>query len=120
MTAPRSASGDNHYLWGDHCDGWRLIDSPDLSLREERIPPGCAEAPHFHRASRQIFYVLAGELTIHLSGQTVVAAAGEAVEIAPGQPHLVRNCGDQDLRLLLVSSPDTAGDRHFAEPPGLP
>lgn len=120
MTDARRASGENHYLWGDHCDGWRLIDGPDLSLREEGIPPGCAEAPHVHHISRQIFYVLAGELTIQLPGRTVVAAAGEAVEIAPGQPHLVRNGGNQDLRLLLVSSPDTAGDRHAAEPPGLP
>ncbi|WP_334194580.1 cupin domain-containing protein [Pararhodobacter sp.] len=108
----RRASPANHYPWGDGCDGWRLVEDGALSLREERLPPGAAEAPHVHRVARQIFYVLAGELSIAVPGTLLRAGPGEALEIPPGLPHLVRNAGPQDLRILLVSAPDTIGDRH--------
>lgn len=112
MTAPLRATAANHYPWGNGCDGWRLVDRPELSLREERLPPGGAEAPHYHRVSRQIFYVLAGELTIKVPGRILLAKAGEALEIPPGLGHLVQNDGPEDLRILLVSVPDTLGDRY--------
>jgi Mannose-6-phosphate isomerase len=119
MTGPLRTTEANHYPWGEGCDGWRLLDRRDLSLRAERLPPGAAEAPHYHRLSRQIFYVLAGELTIHVPGSTLRAGPGEALEIAPGLAHLVRNEGTGDLRILLVSAPDTAGDRHPIDPAAL-
>jgi hypothetical protein len=28
-----------HYIWGDNCDGWRLVKIPDLSVIHERMPP---------------------------------------------------------------------------------
>ncbi|QCP84672.1 cupin domain-containing protein [Cereibacter sphaeroides] len=115
MTGPLRASAANHYPWGNGCDGWRLVDRPELSLREERLPPGGAEAPHYHLVSRQIFYVLAGELTLKVPGRTLMAKAGEALEIPPGLGHLVQNNGPEDLRILLVSAPDTAGDRYPVE-----
>jgi quercetin dioxygenase-like cupin family protein len=115
MTGPLRADSANHYLWGEQCDGWRLVERERLSLREERIRPGCAEIAHFHRIAHQIFYVLSGELTIRTLERTLLARPGEAVEIPPGIVHLVENCGEDDLRILLFSSPDTAGDRHDVE-----
>lgn len=115
--APRRASPANHYPWGNGCDGWRLVEHGALSLREERLPPGGAEAPHLHRVARQIFYVLAGELSILVPGARLRAGAGEALEIPPGLPHLVRNEGAGDLRILLVSAPDTLGDRYPVDAP---
>ena len=44
----RNRSNAEHYVWGDGCDGWRLLDRPDLSVIEERIPPGRGEVVHFH------------------------------------------------------------------------
>ncbi len=29
-----------HYVWGDHCDGWRLVNGQDLSIIHEKMPPG--------------------------------------------------------------------------------
>ena len=37
-----------HYVWGEVCEGWRLLDRPDLSVIHERIPPGRGEVSHYH------------------------------------------------------------------------
>lgn len=125
MSAPKAlqpgvyhAGPENHYLWGAGCDGWRLVRRPGLSLRRERMAPGAAETAHFHRHAHQIFCVLAGELTIWLPESGVLhAAPGAVIEIPPGVVHLVQNRGAGDLHLLLVSAPDTEGDRHPAALP---
>jgi hypothetical protein len=31
-----------HYAWGEHCQGWRLVNNADLSVIEEIMPPGTA------------------------------------------------------------------------------
>ena len=112
MNTPTRAGKDTHYPWGEGCDGWRLVEHPQLSLREERLPPGSAEIAHRHHHAHQIFYVLAGTLTVHLPDRTITALPGDAVDVPPGLAHLVENPGPDDLRLLLFSAPDTAGDRH--------
>lgn len=32
-----------HYSWGDGCDGWYLLESPEMTIIQERMPPGAAE-----------------------------------------------------------------------------
>lgn len=27
-----------HYVWGEGCDGWNLVDGPGLSVKQERMP----------------------------------------------------------------------------------
>jgi mannose-6-phosphate isomerase-like protein (cupin superfamily) len=104
-----------HYKWG-HSDGWRLLDHPDLTVIQERIPPGGAEIRHLHRRARQLFYVLDGEVQMELAGELLIMRAGDAVEVAPEQPHRVHNDSSADASLLVVSAPSTAGDREEKEP----
>lgn len=33
-----------HYIWGGVSDGWRLFDTPGLSVIEERVPAGAGVA----------------------------------------------------------------------------
>lgn len=112
MPAAIKINSQNHYLWGNNCDGWKLVDRPEISLREERIQPGCAEIAHVHLNSHQIFYVLSGQLNIQLPEENIMAQPGEVIEIPPWLPHLVRNQGNEDLRILLFSAPNTVGDIH--------
>ena len=100
-----------HYRWGDVCEGWRLLARPDLSVIQERIPAGAGEVRHYHERARQLFFVLAGALEIELRGQAFTLATGDALEIPPGAPHLVRNVAADDASFLVVSAPTTDGDR---------
>jgi mannose-6-phosphate isomerase-like protein (cupin superfamily) len=101
----------DHYTWGALCEGWRHLDRRDLSVIEERIPPGAGEVRHVHRAARQLFFVLNGALTIEKAGATFVLNAGESLEVEPGVPHHVRNGSDADVDFLVVSTPSTRDDR---------
>lgn len=100
-----------HYNWGTVCDGWRLLNHPDLAVTQERIPPGGGEVKHYHARSRQLFYVLQGSLQID-TGETIEKLErGDSIEIPPGQHHNVKNPSDLDAHFLVVSAPSTANDR---------
>ena len=101
----------DRYTWGQVCEGWRLLDEPDLSVIEERIPPGAGEIRHLHHLARQLFYVLEGRLTIERDGERFELSKGDALEVPPARPHSVRNEADIDAFFLVVSAPTTRGDR---------
>ncbi len=113
MCKPVRATIENHYTWGDACDGWHLLRGENLSVIEERMPPGTAEQRHFHERARQFFYVLEGELTLEVDQRDYLMAAGEGLEIAPGQPHQAINRSGADARFLVISQPPSHGDRQF-------
>ena len=106
-----STANAAHYAWGTACDGWFLLEGDDLSVIEECVPPGESETRHRHVASRQFFYVLAGEATLEVDGATHRLGTGEGLHVPPGAPHQLRNETDQPIRFLVVSSPQSHGDR---------
>ena len=73
-----------HYSWGDGCDGWYLLESPEMTIIQERMPAGAADVKHRHMMSRQFFYVLAGTATIIHDSLSTTLNAGDGLEIAPG------------------------------------
>jgi mannose-6-phosphate isomerase-like protein (cupin superfamily) len=100
-----------HYAWGSDCDGWHLVQTPALSVIEERMPPGTSEVRHLHHNANQFFYVLRGTLSIEVSGTEFVLSPGQGVRVPAGEPHQVRNRGAADAEFLVVSNPPSHGDR---------
>jgi mannose-6-phosphate isomerase-like protein (cupin superfamily) len=107
-TAPR-------YVWGSSCDGWHLVQSPTLSVIEERIPPGTSEIRHYHRQAAQFFYVLRGSLSVESGGVEIVLGADQGVSVLAGEPHQIRNQSASDAEFLVVSQPPSHGDRVAVE-----
>ncbi|WP_312319266.1 cupin domain-containing protein [Stenotrophomonas sp.] len=114
VTAPANIDSARHYVWGGTCDGWHLLDVPDLSVIEERMPPGTSEARHFHHRARQFFRVLEGEAVLELDGTAHCLRAGDGLHVPPGAAHQMRNDSAADVRFLVVSSPHAHGDRELA------
>ena len=106
-----SRDSGRHYVWGADCDGCHLHEGDDLSVIEERVPPGAAETPHRHRHARQFFYVLSGTATLELEGVAHRLEPGEGLHVPPGAAHRLRNDDDADLRFLVISAPRSHGDR---------
>jgi mannose-6-phosphate isomerase-like protein (cupin superfamily) len=106
-----SKNNAQHYTWGDGCDGWILLGQDKLSVIHERMPPGTSEVRHFHRVARQFFFVLRGNLTIEVNGRLIELSGEEGLEVAPGMVHQVMNRSDRDVEFLVISHPNTKGDR---------
>ena len=103
-TAPR-------YRWGAASDGWRLLDGADLSVIQERVPPGDQERRHQHARARQFFYILSGDATLEIDGREIAVGAGQGIEVPPGTPHQFFNRSAADVTMLVISSPRSHGDR---------
>jgi len=100
-----------HYIWGVGCDGWRLADEPDRSIIHERMPPGTQEMRHYHERAKQYFFVLSGTAVIEINGVDIHLSAHEGVSVSPGTPHCIRNDSQADTEFLVISQPNTKGDR---------
>jgi mannose-6-phosphate isomerase-like protein (cupin superfamily) len=106
-----SVKNAEHYTWGAGCDGWHLVKSDELSIIQERMPPGTAEIKHYHQRARQFFFILSGEATLELDGETRVLREREGIEVPPGAPHQMRNQSNVDLLFTVTSTPKSHGDR---------
>ena len=112
---PTSIKEAEHYVWGANCSGWHLLKGDDLSVIQERVPPGAFETKHRHHKARQFFYILNGEATIVLVDRNIRLSAGQGLEIPPGVVHQFRNDSTEDVVFLVVSSPRSHGDRDDLE-----
>jgi mannose-6-phosphate isomerase-like protein (cupin superfamily) len=106
-----SRSRAEHYTWGDACDGWHLVKQESLSVIEERMPPGTSEVRHYHKLAQQFFYILSGEASMEVDGETLTLRCCEGLHIPPGVPHRIRNVSKESLEFLVISQPRSHGDR---------
>jgi mannose-6-phosphate isomerase-like protein (cupin superfamily) len=99
-------SRDNaeHYVWGPGCDGWNLVRESGLSVIEECMPAGASEVAHYHRKSRQFFFILAGQAVVETDGRRISLFAGQGLQIPPGRIHRFCNESDEPVRFLVVRS----------------
>jgi len=106
-----------HYKWGGMCDGWHLLNRPELSVIQESVPAGAEEARHFRSKSRQLFFVLSGTVEIECAGTWHVLNREDSLEVPPEVPHQLRNPGPAQALFLVVSSPHSHGDRILVQRP---
>jgi quercetin dioxygenase-like cupin family protein len=102
------ASGDGEHLW--FFGGLTTIkaDGADtggrVTVTEQLSPRGSGSPLHVHHNEDEWFYVLEGELTIWVAGQTVVAPPGAFVFGPRDVPHTFVVSSEQ-ARFLLVTEP---------------
>jgi mannose-6-phosphate isomerase-like protein (cupin superfamily) len=106
-----SIDNAEHYVWGEVCDGWHLLQRDDMSVIQERVPAGGAEVMHYHTQARQLFYILEGQGIMVFDDKTVVLEQGQSIEIAPLVKHQFKNHSNADVHFLVVSVPSTRRDR---------
>jgi quercetin dioxygenase-like cupin family protein len=85
-----------------------LCEHDGLHATWTRFGPGREGAsPHIHREHTDLFYVLAGELTVRLGAEDRITAApaGTLVRVPPLVVHGFRNAGDTELRYLNLHAP---------------
>lgn len=78
---------------------------PELSLIEVVIRPGGGVQPHFHRRHSDSFYVLEGEVELHVGDEVVHGSPGAYVLAPPGVVHYFRNVSSEPARVLNLHTP---------------
>ena len=105
----------SHYKWGDNCDGWNFVNSPEASVKQELMPAKTAEKLHFHTYAAQFFFILKGQATFLIEGETFTVNSNKGLQIKAGHKHKIMNNGPDDLEFILFSYPSTQNDRTDCE-----
>jgi transcriptional regulator with XRE-family HTH domain len=93
-------------------------EEPGLRFMEIRYPPGAHSGEHFLRhPGRDLFVVLAGELTFSVGFAQHRLAAGDSISFGDFQPHHVRNDGTEEARAIVCVIGDEEGHRPAAPAP---
>lgn len=103
------------FTWRDVCEGWTLLDSAELHLLQERMPPATSELLHTHARVRQVYFVLKGEATVDLANRSESLRPGEGLVIEPMTPHRISNRSLAELEFLVISSSPPRHDRENLE-----
>ena len=103
-----------HYNWGNVCDGWHLVKTDALSIIQEKMPPCTSEVKHYHKKSRQFFYILSGKASIEVQDKKYVLLPFDGIEIPPQIPHRLYNDSNEELSFIVISQPKSHGDRIVA------
>src|SRR5258705_6570435 len=75
------------------------------ALWEAIVPPGGGPPPHVHSREEEGFYILEGEITLHVGEQQIVAKAGMFANMPVGTPHSFKNESNQPARMLVSVAP---------------
>jgi len=75
------------------------------SLAEARLPPGKQTAPHFHPATEEIYYILAGHGRMQIGDEVRMVGPGDAIAIPPGAIHTIENTSHETLKFLCCCAP---------------
>jgi|SRR5215831_11079815 len=81
-----------------------LMDAANQSLAEATLAPGQQTERHYHAASEEIYYLVAGEGEMEVDGERTSVGPGDAILIPPGAWHQIR-ASASELRFLCCCAP---------------
>jgi mannose-6-phosphate isomerase-like protein (cupin superfamily) len=106
----RQLEGCREFVAGDHSILRELL-HPDkqslkirYSLAHARVGPGQSTKPH-KLASSEVYYILAGEGTMHIDHQSCSVGPDCAIYIPPESVQYIENTADCDLVFLCIVDP---------------
>jgi quercetin dioxygenase-like cupin family protein len=75
------------------------------AMWEAIVPPGGGPPPHVHSREEEGFYVLDGEITLHVGDERIVVTAGMFANLPVGTPHWFKNESGNPARMLISVAP---------------
>ncbi|WP_419802855.1 cupin domain-containing protein [Mucilaginibacter sp.] len=101
----------SHNTWGKDCHAWNFIDTEELLVKQELMPPDTAEKLHYHKNATQLFFILKGRAVFTVNGVESELSEQQGIQINAGQKHFIANKNNSDLEFILYSYPSTKNDR---------
>jgi mannose-6-phosphate isomerase-like protein (cupin superfamily) len=86
--------------------------SRGISLRITDVLPGALCSPgHSHTECEEVIFILSGQGEIKIGEETFPMKLGDAILLPTGVPHLIRNAGQEVMRMACsFSSNDISRD----------
>jgi uncharacterized cupin superfamily protein len=84
-----------------------VLDSQMIGFNVTIVPPGKRAFPyHAHRGNEEMFFILEGEGSIRIDGETHTIRTGDFISLPPGKDsaHQIVNDSKAPLRYLAVST----------------
>jgi mannose-6-phosphate isomerase-like protein (cupin superfamily) len=75
------------------------------AIWEAFVPPGGGPPPHVHSREEEGFYILEGEIPLHVGDERIVATAGMFANMPVGTPHSFKNESRRPARMLISAAP---------------
>ncbi len=95
----RGAGDEYRYLaTGKQTDGAYFV-------MEALVPPGGGPPPHTQSREEELFYILEGDITFWVDGETIEAGKGTFLNVPKGALHNFLNRSDADARMLILFAP---------------
>ncbi len=104
-------TNSEEYDWGNKCKGWHLVNTQELSIIQELMPPVTSELNHKHSKSQQFFYILQGQATFMIDGTAYKVDKNQGMHINPNIVHQIKNQANENLEFLVISQPHSHGDK---------
>jgi quercetin dioxygenase-like cupin family protein len=82
-----------------------LFESVRLFCDVYCFEPGQEQRPHVHANSDKIYYVLSGEGSFQVGGESSVLTEGKVIMAPAGLEHGVKNTGSERLSVLVFVAP---------------
>lgn len=82
----------------------RHCERPGFRIAEIQLSPTQTVPWHTHTNVSDTFYVLEGEMRLHLQNpkEAIVLKPGQSYAVAAGRPHLVANAGARSMTFLVL------------------
>lgn len=74
-------------------------------LWEATVPPGGGPPPHLHTREEEGFYLIDGQVTVYVDGQTILATPGSFINMPKGSVHWFRNESNRPAKMLVLVAP---------------
>lgn len=81
-------------------------------LQIVRSVPGSISKSHFHKKTREIFYILGGKGKVSINGKDIEVSEGSTVLCSPNERHFIASSSGSGL-LFLVFKIDAAENDFF-------
>lgn len=75
------------------------------------LPVGKSFQAHYHEDMQEVFVLIDGHVKMHVDGQIVELAAGDAILIDPGEVHDMTNTGQNDVTYLVFGISSQQGGK---------
>ena len=89
---------------------WKLIGPENSSARALStalviIEEGRSSTPHYHRTTKEIYFVLDGRGLLRVDDEEYAVKECTIAYIPPNTPHSIENMGRKNLKLLVTDHP---------------